>query len=393
VFTDYYKVLGIGKEATEKEIRKAYRQKAKIYHPDSGGDEKEFILLKKAYDTLSNVSQRFSYDRAYDSYYATTSGKRENSKQTNHQSKTEKSKNSQQREHEFHNRKEKKKEESSSRGGNNRYEYNDGAKNRQNNADSKNNERNTSNGNDEKNLKQKNTWGFFASIAANVLLVMAVVFLISNINNQTETIGSLENSIDEMEQFQNDLISERDNLIAEKDELATNLKAANEFVNNTLKYEEKTESSNDEVDNIEVVEDNITKEEPESTGSNQETSNPSNNSYFTLGSSIDEVKTAMGGPPSGMTDYSLSYDLSTVYIEGGRVSGWRDNQDVLNVMIPKTIEAESFGQGSTIQEVVNAMGTPTGYSDYSISYELSTVYIEDGVVTGWRDSSDILKLR
>ncbi|PIY58819.1 molecular chaperone DnaJ, partial [Candidatus Wolfebacteria bacterium CG_4_10_14_0_8_um_filter_39_64] len=39
---DYYKILGINKNASEEEIKKAFRGLAHKYHPDKGGDEKKF---------------------------------------------------------------------------------------------------------------------------------------------------------------------------------------------------------------------------------------------------------------------------------------------------------------------------------------------------------------
>lgn len=63
--TNYYKVLGISKEATQAEIRSAYRTKALDVHPDKNeGKEDAFLLLKNAYDTLSDIQKRAAYDRS-----------------------------------------------------------------------------------------------------------------------------------------------------------------------------------------------------------------------------------------------------------------------------------------------------------------------------------------
>jgi hypothetical protein len=61
---DYYKVLGINKNAGINEIKKAYRRLAGIYHPDRhpGGDDK-MVALNEAYSILSNPIRRMDYDR------------------------------------------------------------------------------------------------------------------------------------------------------------------------------------------------------------------------------------------------------------------------------------------------------------------------------------------
>ena len=57
-----YDVLGVSKEATQKEIRKAYIQLSKEHHPDKGGNEEKFKEINAAHEILSDVSRRKIYD-------------------------------------------------------------------------------------------------------------------------------------------------------------------------------------------------------------------------------------------------------------------------------------------------------------------------------------------
>jgi len=61
---DYYKILGIDKNASEDDVKKAYRRLAHKYHPDkAGGDEKKFKEINEAYQVLSDKIKRSQYDR------------------------------------------------------------------------------------------------------------------------------------------------------------------------------------------------------------------------------------------------------------------------------------------------------------------------------------------
>lgn len=68
-FIDYYAVLGVSKQASASDIKKAYRTKARIHHPDAGGNEQIFRQVKEAYDVLKNEQIRKRYDQAYEHYY------------------------------------------------------------------------------------------------------------------------------------------------------------------------------------------------------------------------------------------------------------------------------------------------------------------------------------
>ena len=63
---DYYKILGVTPKATDAEIKKAYRTKARELHPDRNKDDpkahEKFIQAKAAYDYLSDNAKRVTYD-------------------------------------------------------------------------------------------------------------------------------------------------------------------------------------------------------------------------------------------------------------------------------------------------------------------------------------------
>jgi DnaJ-class molecular chaperone len=72
--TDYYKILGIGRNANQEEIKKAYRSLAMKHHPDRGGDTNKFKEIEEAYRTLSDENKRYEYDNPHQSHFAHSMG-------------------------------------------------------------------------------------------------------------------------------------------------------------------------------------------------------------------------------------------------------------------------------------------------------------------------------
>lgn len=60
---DYYQILNIGKNASQDEIKKAFRKLASIHHPDKGGDTINFQKIEQAYRVLTDIDKRQEYDQ------------------------------------------------------------------------------------------------------------------------------------------------------------------------------------------------------------------------------------------------------------------------------------------------------------------------------------------
>jgi len=63
---DHYSILGVPKNATQQEIKKAYRKQANQHHPDKGGDSVMFQRVSEAYDILGDPHKKQMYDHGVD---------------------------------------------------------------------------------------------------------------------------------------------------------------------------------------------------------------------------------------------------------------------------------------------------------------------------------------
>jgi len=60
---DHYTTLGVARNATPEEIKKAYRRLASTHHPDKGGDTAQFQKIQQAYETLGDQQKKQEYDQ------------------------------------------------------------------------------------------------------------------------------------------------------------------------------------------------------------------------------------------------------------------------------------------------------------------------------------------
>ncbi|XP_067936396.1 dnaJ homolog subfamily B member 9-like [Watersipora subatra] len=76
--SSYYDILGVPKNASQKDIKKAFRKLAVKYHPDKNKDldpkeaEKKFVEIGKAYEVLSDEKKRRDYDNAGSSFHSSS---------------------------------------------------------------------------------------------------------------------------------------------------------------------------------------------------------------------------------------------------------------------------------------------------------------------------------
>ncbi len=65
---DYYDILGVKKDASADDVKKAFRRLARKHHPDAGGGEEKFKEINEAYEVLSDTEKRAQYDQ-YGQYF------------------------------------------------------------------------------------------------------------------------------------------------------------------------------------------------------------------------------------------------------------------------------------------------------------------------------------
>lgn len=72
--SNYYETLGVAKNASDSDIKRAYRKLASQHHPDKGGDPEQFKKVQQAYDVLSDAQKRAEYDNPAQRIHINTGG-------------------------------------------------------------------------------------------------------------------------------------------------------------------------------------------------------------------------------------------------------------------------------------------------------------------------------
>jgi len=71
---DYYSVLGVSRNASDAELKQAYRKLAMQHHPDKGGNPDKFKQINEAYDTLKDPAKKAAYDNPQPSFNTSNMG-------------------------------------------------------------------------------------------------------------------------------------------------------------------------------------------------------------------------------------------------------------------------------------------------------------------------------
>jgi hypothetical protein len=121
-------------------------------------------------------------------------------------------------------------------------------------------------------------------------------------------------------------------------------------------------------------------------------------SYITVGSTKDEV-IALQGTPTETSDDKLVYGKSELYLKDGAVVGWRIDPNAATMRVelwptsPVDTEPGYFAVGSTRDFVLAVQGTPTAFSQDKFEYGGSVVYFQNNRVASWKNDPASIPLR
>jgi curved DNA-binding protein CbpA/outer membrane protein assembly factor BamE (lipoprotein component of BamABCDE complex) len=380
-FFDNYKILDISFGASQDEIRQAYKKKVKETHPDLGGNEEAFINVRRAYDVLQDPKRKRHYDIMYQQYYQEKQQEsHKNKKQSNHQ------------------------ERRAKHGKPKTYTESSKSKEHEPKGPENKNENNT------KNTKPLRT---FIRVAGIVMIVFLFFVRIEMTEATKTTTIDKDISYNTISEKSESSIEDTGSGFEEnKIENDTQTDTSNTNSNHTEKedfevdldtdVEEEiigTETFTNETDKLSIEEISDSTKDEQKTEDHHEAFTSSNEPIgtFSLGSSQEEVKSVMGTPTSiSSFNNSWDYEYSTVHFDSNnKVIGWSDISNNLKAFLGNAEVNATFSLGSSKQEVVDAMGTPTSVSTYDNSWEYGYSQVRfnyNHQVTGWSDISNNLKV-
>lgn len=120
--------------------------------------------------------------------------------------------------------------------------------------------------------------------------------------------------------------------------------------------------------------------------------------YVTVGSTKDEVL-AQQGPPTASSDDKLVYGKSELYLKDGAVVGWRIDPMASPIRVklwPQgsvNPELDFFSYGSSKDAVIVVQGTPTAFTENKFEYAGSVVYFQNNRVVSWKNDPASIPLR
>ncbi|NRF89855.1 DnaJ domain-containing protein [Paenibacillus frigoriresistens] len=329
---DLYEVLGLSKAATAEEIKKAYRKKAKESHPDVGGKEENFKTIKEAYDVLSDPKMKSEYDYAYNLYHS--------------------------------------------------YTANASRFNNQHNVANKEPEKATKSSVEEDNIESPPTpikifrWKVYHKVLAAVIVLFFIFKIINWSTNSSSTNTYVPQIIDQQNISSNQNNKQQSSPITSPIPIIRDVQTRQDVhpiptIETTRKVDAKIEEHSKEENDSKV-----------------------GKLTFTLGSTKEEVRKAMGEPKSLEKYPSVGevwrYGLSSInFNTNGIVDGWSFMKKGEAYLGDKKSNELTFTLDSTKQEVIDAMGTPDSVEKYpSVGdvwrYGLSSVnFNTKGKVDGW----------
>ena len=349
----YYDILGLNPEATKEEIKQAYRDLAKVWHPDRFPNDPKLQL--KAQEKLKEINEAYSYLRKISPAGQTG--------QSDYRSQTGQS------------------QRSSSYSASQQYGRQPGSQTRQSQSSSEYSRPQSDGAQKSSKTSSSKPTSHFHITKETILYAIAAVFIIwiaiqNSKDSQTPVspnTSGVNSDGDKRTYTTAELFPEPVSKASKEENVSPLQKEANRII------------TKENVNPFKSI--NKLKEDEKITPTPKLSER-----YFTIGSTKEEIL-AIQGEPDKILGLGWFYGDSTVTIYQGKVIGYEDKgnlkvlkEDEKIAPTPK-LSGLYFTVGSTKGEVALIQGTPTDLSDYRWSYGESYVDFQDGFVKGWHDSS------